>query len=76
MRLRPGNLVTHKSGGPIMMIERVWPEHLWLSNRSNYPCDCIWVEDRVQKAATFPVLDLQAVHADGSPRSYDTEIHD
>jgi len=71
MRLRPGNLVRHKSGGPIMMIEKAWPEHLWLFNRSNYPCDCIWVEGRIRKAATFPALDLQAVHADGSPRSYD-----
>lgn len=65
MRLRPGNLVIHNSGGPIMMIERVWPEHLWLPNRSNYPCDCIWVEDRDKKSATFFASYLQAVFADG-----------
>jgi len=49
---------SHKSGGPIMMVEWVSPEHSWLFNRSNYPCDCIWVEDRIQKAATYPALDL------------------
>jgi hypothetical protein len=37
----------HKSGGPIMMIERVWPEHLWLSNRSNYPCDFVVTVDQI-----------------------------
>ena len=47
MRLRPGNLVMHKSGGPIMMIERVWPEHLWLSKRSNYPCDFVVTVDQI-----------------------------
>lgn len=71
MRLRSGNLVMHKSGGPIMMIERVSPEDMWLANRSNYPCDCIWVEDRVKKSATFFASYLQAVFADGASRNYD-----
>lgn len=76
MRLKPGNLVTHKSGCPIMLIDRVWPEHLWLMNRSDYPCDCTWVEDRVPRAATFLATQLRPVYADGSPRSYDEEGHD
>jgi uncharacterized protein YodC (DUF2158 family) len=73
MRFRVGNLVKHKSGGPIMMIDLAPPEDIWLLDPSNHPCGCIWVEDRARKFATFGSGHLQAVYADGSPRDYDQE---
>ena len=73
MWLRPGNLVRHKGGGPIMMIDLVTPEEMPLIDRRDYLCSCVWVEDRVQKGGTFRSSHLQTVYADGSPRNYDEE---
>jgi hypothetical protein len=36
-------------------------------------CGCVWVEDRLQKFATFRTSQLQAVYADGTLRNYDNE---
>jgi uncharacterized protein YodC (DUF2158 family) len=72
MWLRPGNLIRHKSGGPIMMIGAAPPEGMWLVN-PDFECHCIWVEDRVRKRGVFRVSHLQSVYADGSPRSYENE---
>jgi uncharacterized protein YodC (DUF2158 family) len=74
MWLRPGNLVRHKSGGPIMMIDGVTPEGMWLLDPRDYWCSCVWVEDRVRKGGTFRSSHLQTVYADGSPRNYDEEV--
>jgi uncharacterized protein YodC (DUF2158 family) len=72
MWLRPGNLVRHKSGGPIMMVDTAPPESMWLPN-PDFECWCVWVEDRVRKAGVFRFSHLQTVYADGSPRNYDEE---
>jgi len=68
MWFRDGNLVKHKSGGPIMMVERAPPERLrnwgdWIS--------CVWVEDGQRNVKLFYSGELQAVYADGTPRNYD-----
>jgi uncharacterized protein YodC (DUF2158 family) len=72
MRLRTGNLVRHKSGGPIMMIDMVPPEGIWLLN-PDFECGCVWMEDRARKSAVYRISHLQAVYADGSPRNFDKE---
>ena len=72
-RPRPGNLVKHKSGGPIMMIEIAPPEGMWLVNPTDFECYCVWVEDRVRKGGVFRLSHLQPVYADGSPRNYGEE---
>jgi hypothetical protein len=72
MRLRSGNLVRHKSGGPIVMVDLAPPESLWLID-PDFECWCIWVEDRVRKSAGHRASHLQPVYADGSPRNYDDE---
>ena len=69
---RPGNLVRHKSGGPIMMIDVAPPEGMWLVNPDFEVC-CIWVENRVRKGAVFRFSHLEPVHADGSPRSHESD---
>jgi uncharacterized protein YodC (DUF2158 family) len=74
MQLRIGNLVRHKSGGPIMMIDLTPPENIWLlRQRSDYPLGCVWTEAGKRKFAAFRPSDLQPVYADGSPRNYDNE---
>jgi uncharacterized protein YodC (DUF2158 family) len=72
MRLRAGNLVRHKSGGPIMVIDMVLPEGVRVLD-PDVPYGCSWTEDRGQKSAVFRASHLQAVYADGSPRNYDDE---
>jgi uncharacterized protein YodC (DUF2158 family) len=49
-RLRPGNLVRHKTGGPIMMVTRTYPHHsmMW---RIRY--QCTWVEGNQKTVADF-----------------------
>jgi uncharacterized protein YodC (DUF2158 family) len=67
MRLRVGNLVKLKLGGPIMMVT-------WGPVRGpDINCECTWVEDRQTRYARFPEHALQAVYVDGSPRNYDDE---
>ncbi|MEH2525913.1 uncharacterized protein YodC (DUF2158 family) [Bradyrhizobium sp. AZCC 2176] len=72
MRLRVGNLVKHKSGGPIMMVDAAPPDGMRLLDGDVY-CSCVWVESRVRKFRTFRFSHLETVYADGSPRNYDAE---
>ena len=67
MQLRVGNLVKHKSGGPIMIVDwaPAYPVQMEVG--------CIWVEDRKTKAGHFQPAVLQPVFADGTPRNYDDE---
>jgi hypothetical protein len=75
MWLRPGNLVKHRSGGPIMMVD-LGPLDQFMPMRPLDPeCSCVWVENGVKKGAAFPVSHLQPVYADGTPRNYDEETH-
>jgi uncharacterized protein YodC (DUF2158 family) len=68
MRLRPGNLVKHRSGGPIMVIDRE------VSHSSIEPwVSCIWIEAGQRHCASFKEGSLQAVNGDGSPRDYDAD---
>jgi uncharacterized protein YodC (DUF2158 family) len=64
--LRVGNLVRHKAGGPIMMVD--WASQTW----QRQVC-CVWVENRQKQAANFDAASLQAVYGDGSPRMYPRE---
>ncbi|MCG2642446.1 MULTISPECIES: hypothetical protein [Bradyrhizobium] len=73
MFLRPGNLVRHKSGGPIMMIDdQVSIEGMWGSYDDPHH-QCAWVENGIKKFGTFRASQLQCVYADGTPRNYDEE---
>ncbi|EJN11542.1 putative small protein (DUF2158) [Bradyrhizobium sp. YR681] len=68
MQLRPGNLVKHRSGGPIMVVDRE------VSHSSNEPLvSCSWVEAGQRHSASFKEDSLQAVNGDGSPRDYEAE---
>ena len=68
MELRVGNLVRHKSGGPIMIVEELpWP------GLGREMAKCVWVEDGQKKLEQLEVQLLQAVYTDGSPRNYDNE---
>jgi uncharacterized protein YodC (DUF2158 family) len=73
MWLRVGNLVRHKSGGPIMMVDAALPDGMWLLDHDEACCSCVWVESRVRKFGTFRSSHLETVYADGSPRNYDAE---
>ena len=70
MQLRVGNLVRHKSGGPIMMVSRVLPR---LPMMAFFKYECTWVEDNKKLVEEFDEKLLQTVYADGSPRNYDDE---
>jgi uncharacterized protein YodC (DUF2158 family) len=72
MFLRPGNLVRHKSGGPIMMIDDRESIGGW-RGPDDPQHQCTWVENGTKKAATFRASQLQSVCADGTPRNYDNE---
>jgi hypothetical protein len=72
MWLRPGNLVRHKSGGPIMMVDVAPFEGMGMLP-PDPECWCVWVEDRVKKGGIFRVSHLETVYADGSPRNYEHE---
>lgn len=72
MYLRPGNLVRHKSGGPIMMIDDLASiEGMWGSYDADH--QCTWVENGIRKFGTFRASQLQCVYLDGTPRNYDEE---
>jgi uncharacterized protein YodC (DUF2158 family) len=54
MILRPGNLVRHKSGGPIMMIDDLIPREKFKMIRwglHDAPHDCTWLENGVKKSS-------------------------
>ena len=65
MQLRVGDLVRHKSGGPIMMVD--WAPAYPVQREVG----CSWVEDGQKKAAYFDPAVLQTVYGDSSPRSDD-----
>jgi len=69
MQLRLGNLVRHKSGGPIMIVDFVSPHE----EGADPQIGCYWIENGARKSAYLRLWTLQAVHADGSPRNYDDE---
>ena len=75
MVLRPGNLVRHKSGGPIMMVDDLVSREEF--GRSSFVRDaghdCTWLENGVKKIGSFRPSELQCVYADGTPRNYDDE---
>jgi uncharacterized protein YodC (DUF2158 family) len=73
MILRPGNLVRHKSGGPIMMVDDLISREQFERNSflRDAPHDCTWLEDGIKKIGSFRPSELQCVYADGTPRSYD-----
>ena len=77
MILRPGNLVRHKSGGPIMMIDDLIPREKFKMIRwglHDAPHDCTWLENGVKKIGSFHASELQCVYADGTSRNYDDEM--
>lgn len=65
--IRVGNLVRHKSGGPIMLVSNL-PPPKW--GRWTAFAECVWVEDGKRQINTFPLNILQTVYADGSQRNY------
>ena len=56
---RVGNLVKHKSRGPMMVVEGVWDHRM---------------EGRERKFASFESDMVEPVHGDGSPRGYSNEL--
>ncbi len=62
---RTGNLVRHKSGGPIMMVEDI----SYLMVRAS----CVWTESSVRQHRVFELAALDLVFADGTPRDYAAE---
>lgn len=72
MILRPGNLVRHRSGGPIMMVDDlISREGVWGIPDPTH--DCTWLENGIKKIGSFRASELQSVYADGTPRNYDDE---
>jgi uncharacterized protein YodC (DUF2158 family) len=76
MVLRPGNLVRHKSGGPIMMVDdlisREQFKRSWGIHDARH--DCTWIENGMKKFGSFRPSELLCVFADGTPRNYDGEM--
>jgi uncharacterized protein YodC (DUF2158 family) len=68
-KARIGNLVRHKSGGPIMMVDTEPQDSIV----GPVPFHCTRVEDGHKKSQRFWPQVLQLVYADGTPRSYDSE---
>jgi uncharacterized protein YodC (DUF2158 family) len=64
--IRAGNLVRHKSGGPIMMVEAVRKADMMTSAFA----ECVWVENNQRRHNKFHLDAIQVVYADGSPRDY------
>lgn len=63
--IRVGNLVRHKSGGPIMLVSSLLRD--W--GRPPF-AECVWVEDGKRRYNKFQLDSLQTVYADGSQRNY------
>jgi uncharacterized protein YodC (DUF2158 family) len=64
--IRTGNLVRHKSGGPIMMVEEIRKPDMLTPAFA----ECVWVENRQLRHNKFHLDALQTVYANGSPRDY------
>jgi uncharacterized protein YodC (DUF2158 family) len=58
MILKPGNLVRHKSGGPIMLVDDlISPEQFRESSFIlDAPHDCTWLENGIKKIGSFSTL--------------------
>jgi uncharacterized protein YodC (DUF2158 family) len=69
--LRPGNLVRHKSGGPIMLVTMAYPR-LPMMRYVKY--ECTWIDNQQKMVADFEEELLQPVYADGSPRTYTEKL--
>jgi uncharacterized protein YodC (DUF2158 family) len=65
---RLGNLVRHRSGGPIMVVDREVP-HSSIEPRVG----CVWIEAGERRHASFKEGELHAVHGDGRPRTHHAE---
>ena len=65
--LRPGNLVRHKSGGPIMMVTMAYPR---LPMMRHVKYECTWIDSQQKMVADFEEELLQPVYADGSARPF------
>lgn len=76
MILRPGNLVRHRSGGAIMMVDDLISRERF--GRSSFVRDaphyCTWLENGTKKISSFHPSELQCAYADGTPRNYDDEV--
>ncbi|MBR0757966.1 hypothetical protein JQ604_37795 [Bradyrhizobium jicamae] len=73
MYFRPGNLVRHKSGGPIMMIDDIASINVYMGSHDGPSHQCTWVEQGIKRFGSFRASQLQCVYADGTPRNYDEE---
>ncbi|MBA7468747.1 hypothetical protein ES703_119957 [subsurface metagenome] len=65
--IRIGNLVRHKSGGPIMLVSELPP--LFWGQFARF-AECVWVENRERKYSKFHLDSLLTVYADGSQHNY------
>lgn len=65
---RLGNLVRHRSGGPIMVVDQDV-----LRSSMEPKVYCAWTEAGERRHACFKEGELQAVHGDGTPRDYGSE---
>jgi uncharacterized protein YodC (DUF2158 family) len=63
-----GNLVRHRSGGPIMVVDQDV-----LRSSVEPKVYCAWTEAGERHHASFQERELQAVHGDGTPRNYSSE---
>jgi uncharacterized protein YodC (DUF2158 family) len=60
---RLGDFVRHKSGGPIMVVDRE------VSRSPIEPTiSCVWTEAGERHYASFKEAELQPVYGDGTPR--------
>jgi uncharacterized protein YodC (DUF2158 family) len=68
---RPGNLVRHKSGGPIMMVDDLIPREQFRGTLGFHDAshDCTWLENGVARSGSFRA----SVYADGTPRNHGEE---
>jgi uncharacterized protein YodC (DUF2158 family) len=75
MILKPGNLVRHKSGGPIMLVDDLISREQFRESSFilDAPHDCTWLENGIKKIGSFRPSELQCVYADGTPRNYDND---
>ena len=65
---RLGNLVRHRSGGPIMVVDQ---EAFRASIEPKI--HCVWIEAGERRHASFREGEVQAVHGDGTPKDYSSE---
>jgi uncharacterized protein YodC (DUF2158 family) len=64
-----GNLVRHKPGSPVMMIDGSFCS----GKMVDALVDCVWMEDKAKRSVSFPFSELNLVFADGTPRDHAAE---